>query len=124
MAWTLQLAQAGARLRSEDDRQRQSCFGRSSEAKRVVALKNERELLAEVGLERPEFHSSPEPIRREDRSSLPQPDWLQAQSQTVGQDLGRVEKRDAISVRRVRTQERNENLFVPGICLEDEGGSG
>jgi hypothetical protein len=53
-----------------------------------------------------------------------QRDWLQAQSQAVGQDLGRVEKQDAISVRRVRTHERNEDLFVPGICLEDEGGIG
>jgi hypothetical protein len=60
-------------------------------------------------------------LRCEDRR---QRDWLQAQSQAVGQDLGRVEKRDAISVRRVRTHERNEDLFVPGICLEDEGGSG
>ena len=90
----------------------------------MVALRHERGLLGEIGLERPEFHSSLEPSRREHRSILRQRGWLQAQSQAVGQDLGRVEKRDAISVRRVRTHERNEDLFVPGICLEDEGGSG
>ena len=90
----------------------------------MVALRDEKALLGEICLERPRFHSRLETIRSEHRSILRQRDWLQAQSQAVGQDLGRVEKRDAISVRRVRTHERNEDLFVPGICLEDEGGSG
>jgi hypothetical protein len=90
----------------------------------VVALTEQRGLLGKIRLERPEFHSRLEPIRSEHRSILRQRDWLQAQSQAVGQDLGRVEKRDAISVWRVRTHERNEDLFVPGVCLEDEGGSG
>ena len=90
----------------------------------MVALRHERGLLGEVCFERPKLHSRLEPIRREQRSILRQRDWLQAQSQAVGQDLGRVEKRDAIFMRLVRTQERNEDLFVPGICLEDEGGSG
>jgi hypothetical protein len=90
----------------------------------VVVLRDERGLLDQIRLERPEFRSGLESVRREHGSILRQLDRLRARSRAVGQDLGQAEKQEAISVRRAPTHERNEDLFVPGVCPEDEGGSG